>query len=515
MSGEEGLLPIRTLAFLRGVDAEGNVGLSRDGPQSVGDVSLFRFMTSAQIADVQSRTNLIDVTTAINSAFAAGVPLAAPPGLYRIDGQLNLPTNDTFSLRATSRDKVEFRAGTAMTYMMAKASRNEGASTNPVFINNILLNCNRLAQTGMRIGASKSGALHNIKTISPLAGGFLFGEENGTTTASFYENFLTKLTPDGNSVYQADSPPTYGVKFNDGATDNTAEMITASYLDLTTGRGCYNKGAGNIIRGCHTYGGAYNVTSNIFCQIVDPYSDSMSVAGIKIEGEGVIVVGGEYYWPVGSPLPAAGAVPIEIADGLQVVSIIGGLVRNDSSSNPYIRGLGSRPARLSCSGMTPARNPVAVFASESSPTGNQVAHLVENSISVRAPSSATNALLEMAGPTSGKALAQWSKNGVLRYTFGTDATNTTGTGDSNENFEMYAIKDDGSSFQMFKWFRGTKTWFINDSVCISAAAGKIGFYNATPIVKPAITGSRGGNAALASLLTTLATMGLITDSSSA
>lgn len=43
---------------------------------------------------------------------------------------------------------------------------------------------------------------------------------------------------------------------------------------------------------------------------------------------------------------------------------------------------------------------------------------------------------------------------------------------------------------------------------------KIGFWNATPVVKPTVTGSRGGNAALASLLTALASMGLVVDSSS-
>lgn len=43
----------------------------------------------------------------------------------------------------------------------------------------------------------------------------------------------------------------------------------------------------------------------------------------------------------------------------------------------------------------------------------------------------------------------------------------------------------------------------------------LGFYGATAIVKPAPTGSRAGNAALASLLTSLASLGLITDSTSA
>lgn len=43
----------------------------------------------------------------------------------------------------------------------------------------------------------------------------------------------------------------------------------------------------------------------------------------------------------------------------------------------------------------------------------------------------------------------------------------------------------------------------------------VGFYNTAPAAQQTVTGSRGGNAALASLLTALATIGLITDSSSA
>lgn len=44
---------------------------------------------------------------------------------------------------------------------------------------------------------------------------------------------------------------------------------------------------------------------------------------------------------------------------------------------------------------------------------------------------------------------------------------------------------------------------------------KLGFWNATPIVKPTVTGAKSSNAALASLITALANMGLIVDSTSA
>lgn len=44
---------------------------------------------------------------------------------------------------------------------------------------------------------------------------------------------------------------------------------------------------------------------------------------------------------------------------------------------------------------------------------------------------------------------------------------------------------------------------------------KIGFWNANPVVQPTVSGSRASGAALASLLTQLATLGLIVDGSSA
>lgn len=64
-----------------------------------------------------------------------------------------------------------------------------------------------------------------------------------------------------------------------------------------------------------------------------------------------------------------------------------------------------------------------------------------------------------------------------------------------------------------------RAWNKMDSVTdiyspITGASQKIGFYGTTKQAKQTVTGSRGANAALASLLTALSTIGLITDSSS-
>lgn len=50
---------------------------------------------------------------------------------------------------------------------------------------------------------------------------------------------------------------------------------------------------------------------------------------------------------------------------------------------------------------------------------------------------------------------------------------------------------------------------------LDGPGNKVGFYGATPAAKPTVTGAKGGNTALGSLLTALATLGLITDSTTA
>lgn len=60
---------------------------------------------------------------------------------------------------------------------------------------------------------------------------------------------------------------------------------------------------------------------------------------------------------------------------------------------------------------------------------------------------------------------------------------------------------------------GTVAMQINSTADVQIV-GKSGFNNTAPIAKPTVTGSRGANAALASLLTALANYGLVVDSSS-
>ena len=90
--------------------------------------------------------------------------------------------------------------------------------------------------------------------------------------------------------------------------------------------------------------------------------------------------------------------------------------------------------------------------------------------------------------------------GTERFVQGSAAALTAGSPEDFVNFLF------GTGQQQF-WCQNVKN--------LSLGPAAIGFYGTSPQTKQTITGSRGGNAALASLLTALASTGLITDSTTA
>jgi hypothetical protein len=66
------------------------------------------------------------------------------------------------------------------------------------------------------------------------------------------------------------------------------------------------------------------------------------------------------------------------------------------------------------------------------------------------------------------------------------------------------------------WLNSAHTNYIYTTAAgVKFVTDGLGFYNTPPVARPAVTGSRGGNAALTSLLTALAAFGLITNSTTA
>jgi hypothetical protein len=155
----------------------------------------------------------------------------------------------------------------------------------------------------------------------------------------------------------------------------------------------------------------------------------------------------------------------------------------------------------------------------------------------------------------GSVRAFWNANGqnVARYTTqagmrgyranGTDAS-PTATADKEILFDFNAYGHNGTNFAPACVVRFSQDGAISGAKCpgsvsiigldssgnaktgitvratgateiklaLAHQGSTLGFYNTTPTTKPTITGSRGSNAALADLLTKLAGLGLLTDS---
>jgi hypothetical protein len=75
------------------------------------------------------------------------------------------------------------------------------------------------------------------------------------------------------------------------------------------------------------------------------------------------------------------------------------------------------------------------------------------------------------------------------------------------------VNDVPGEFEVYSSLSATT--IFKCSVDIGSYTGTVGFFGATPVVKPNITGSRSGNAALASFLSGLNSLGLVTDSTTA
>lgn len=140
----------------------------------------------------------------------------------------------------------------------------------------------------------------------------------------------------------------------------------------------------------------------------------------------------------------------------------------------------------------------------------------------------TDANIGINNVAAGKGVFNWYNSGSLSRTLFrvTDAGSGTGSSvntlainahDAGSNPYIAAIGSD-TNIDVRTVGKGTGGFIAQDGasgVKIQANTTGVGFFGSTPTAKPTISGSRGGNAALASLLTALAAYGLITDGTSA
>jgi len=125
--------------------------------------------------------------------------------------------------------------------------------------------------------------------------------------------------------------------------------------------------------------------------------------------------------------------------------------------------------------------------------------------------SSTHAV-RISGLGSAARAMSFETNGIGRWSWGT-LGGETGSGNTGTDMYLQCFDDSGGFIATpIALTRSTGAMVLQTPVRHSST---IGFNNTAPIAKPTVTGAKGSNAALASLLTALAAYGLVTDSSTA
>ena len=96
---------------------------------------------------------------------------------------------------------------------------------------------------------------------------------------------------------------------------------------------------------------------------------------------------------------------------------------------------------------------------------------------------------------------------VIATGYGLYISNPTSTGTITTNYGLFIASQLGGSTDYAIYTQA------GDVRLMASSSDKLGFHGSAPVAKQTVTGSRGGNAALTSLLSKLATLGIITDSS--
>jgi hypothetical protein len=201
----------------------------------------------------------------------------------------------------------------------------------------------------------------------------------------------------------------------------------------------------------------------------------------------------------GSISIAAGNTPINLPSGAVSISggtgVIGGAI--NVAGGTGTSGVGGDISMTGGSSNGSIGGGVVVTGGQAPTGGNVVVAAGQSSFGLGTGAGVTMFGGNPAG-AGGSAAFYGGDAGVFNGQIGGGISFTTGLGDSGAN----------NGAITFNTPLGQALKFLDDTV----SAVQIGFFGATPVAKPIITGSRASGIALQNLLTQLATLGIITDS---
>jgi hypothetical protein len=190
------------------------------------------------------------------------------------------------------------------------------------------------------------------------------------------------------------------------------------------------------------------------------------------------------------------------------------------ASNDWLDIVSLRDGRIEINSVLDSPGAVIYLMNEPSYATHSQLHLHMTSIDISVATSMGSGLSAVGiETTNDEAISMVIENSKLPHTAISGATTFTGfSATMPEEYAYYPIFTFGkywatSSHKVYKLL--TKFMSPVEIDDLQHIGSTLGFYNTARIAKPTVSGSRGGNAALASLITALENLGLITDSSSA
>jgi hypothetical protein len=444
-----------------------------------------------------------DWAPALMAAFATGkrvyVPSTDAAHPYALKSKVVLP--NTVCNLVGDGDSTLFALNAIVDHVFERIDDGAPGVISSVILENFKIDCIRRADWGLWIESSLGGRVTNVNVERFLVGGSMFGSD--TASSGYYENDINNLKCNAGSFYSGTTVgmATYGIYLGLSATDNVLFKTVCGYV---TEDGIRNRGGSNRIVTPHSYGNNSTDTGPKYCvrmqgpgSVTDAHNDNPTIAGIRIDSSSVQIGFGNYQWATGNTPTLGGAVPIEIETGLNEIVIVGGSVRGELDTNPTIRYLGTKPERSTVIGISP-------FTPQA---GDESVNFVTQQLGVRRRAG-VRSQISLDTPTGSSSALRLLKEGVLRYEFGITAT-AEGGGNTGSGLILSQRKDDASTQNIFQYFREFNLLEIFGQTKFD---GNVGFYGTNPIVKPVVTGSHGGNVASKNTTAALASLGLITDS---
>ena len=343
----------------------------------------------------------------------------------------------------------------------------------------ILDDANANAQLTTLGGATYTGTGGVVRQVAPtITGAVKFGAfDQGTTILTFYDeaggSYDQTLTVNGNEfLFNCDvSAPTY---YGSGASltgiPSLSNANTWSKLQTFTGGVSSPGGSGSVRIGaaaaangsnCVAIGASASTGTGGSCFVIGTFTNPSNYSNIFALGVGATVTGNSAFAAGTSASATGSAVGVgdsAVASGGDSVAVGGNATASHAGSVSIGRvALSSAAGDITFGGY-----------------------------------GASTRTLRLCSPSS-------ADNCREMFAVATSLTDTTD-----------AVRTSRAAFTVVG--SAARQEFIAASGNASGGV-KIGFFGATAVVKPTVTGSRGGNAALASLLTALANLGLVTDSS--